>query len=247
MINPMDLSNKHIIITGASSGIGRACAIQASRLGAKVSLIARNQDKLVETINLMEDQNKHAYYCFDLNNTEDIETLIKNIIAEQGTVYGLCHAAGIATPRPLKLSKPNYVSKMFSVHVFAFAELVRVLSLRHNLNEGASLVGISSVAAERGNTAQEIYGAAKGAMNSFLKPAAKELASRKIRINNVAYGGVDTEMYQEFLANGGNEEVIKQQYLGIIDTESAANVVMFLLSDASKFITGAVLPVYAGY
>ena len=79
MINPMYLSNKHIIITGASSGIGRACAIQASRLGAKVSLIARNQDKLVETINLMEDQDKHAYYCFDLNNTEDIETLIKKL------------------------------------------------------------------------------------------------------------------------------------------------------------------------
>lgn len=247
MINPMNLSGKHIIITGASSGIGRSSAIQASRLGAKVTLIARREDKLRETIGLMQDNSKHTYYVFDLNNTEEIEALIKNIVTEQGSVDGLCHAAGIATPRPLKLSKPNYVSKMFSVHVFAFAELVRVLSLRHNLNEGASLVGISSVAAERGNTAQEIYGAAKGAMNSFLKPAAKELARRKIRINNVAYGVVDTEMYQEFLANGGNEEVIKQQYLGVIDTETAANAVMFLLSDASKFTTGSVLPVYAGY
>ena len=247
MINPMELSNKHIIITGASSGIGKACAIQASRLGAKVTLIARREDKLRETINLMEEQDKHAYYCFDLNNTENIESLIKNIITEQGTVDGLCHAAGIATPRPLKLSKPNYVSKMFSVHIFAFAELVRVLSLKHNLNDGASLVGISSVAAERGNIAQGIYGAAKGAMNSFIKPIAKELSNRKIRINNVAYGIVDTQMFQEFLANGGNEEVIKQQYLGVIDTETAANAVMFLLSDASKFTTGSVLPVYAGY
>lgn len=247
MINPMALNNKHIIITGASSGIGRACAIQASRLGAKVSLIARNQDKLVETINLMEKQEKHAYYCFDLNNTEEIENLIKNIVAEQGTVDGLCHAAGIAVPRPLKLSKPNYANKMFSVHIFAFVELVRVLSLKHNLNERASLVGISSVAAERGNIAQGIYGAAKGAMNSFIKPIAKELSNRKIRINNVAYGIVNTQMFQEFLETGGDEEVLKQQYLGIIDTESAANTVMFLLSDASKFITGSVLPVYAGY
>lgn len=247
MINPMDLSNKHIIITGASSGIGRACAIQVSRLGGKVTLIARSKDKLFETINLMEDENKHAYYCFDLNNTEDIESLIKNIISEQGVVDGLCHAAGIATSRPLKLSKPTYVNKMFSVHIFAFAELVRVLSLKHNLNEGASLVGVSSVAAEHGNTAQGIYAAAKGAMNSFIKPVAKELANRKIRINNVAYGIVNTKMYQEFLETGGDENVVKQQYLGIIDTESAANAVMFLLSDASKFITGSVLPVYAGY
>ena len=247
MINPMDLSNKHIIITGASSGIGRACAIQASRLGARVTLVARNKDKLIETINLMGEQNRHAYYCFDLNNTEDIESLIKNVIVEQGTVDGLCHAAGIATPRPLKLSKPNYVTKMFSVHIFAFAELVRVLSLKHNLNDGASLVGISSVAAERGNIAQGIYGAAKGAMNSFVKPIAKELANRKIRINNVAYGIVNTQMYQEFLGTVENEDVVKQQYLGIIDTESAANAVMFLLSDASKFTTGSVLPVYTGY
>ena len=80
MINPMYLSNKHFIITGASSGIGRACAIQASRLGAKVTIIARNEDKLLKTVNLMEDQDKHAYYCFDLNNTEDIETLPGGVI-----------------------------------------------------------------------------------------------------------------------------------------------------------------------
>ena len=135
----------------------------------------------------------------------------------------------------------------FTIHIFAFAEIVRVLSLKHNLNEGASLVGISSVAAERGNIAQSIYGAAKGAMNSFIKPVAKELGSRRIRINNVAYGIVDTNIYKEFLETGGDKEVINQQYLGIIDTETAANAVMFLLSDASKFTTGIVLSVYAGY
>lgn len=247
MINPMDLSGKHIIITGASSGIGRACAIQASRLGAKVTLIARNEIALIKTTSLMENSCKHNYYIFDLTNIKGIEPLIKNIVAEQGAVDGMCHAAGIATPRPLKLSKPGYVQEMFAVHIFAFAELVRTLSLKHNLNMGASLIGISSVAAERGNITQGVYGAAKGAMNSFLKPVAKELANRKIRINNVAYGIVNTSMYQEFLETSGDEDVVKQQYLGIIDTESAANAVMFLLSDASKFITGSVLPVYAGY
>ena len=84
-------------------------------------------------------------------------------------------------------------------------------------------------------------------MNSFIKPVAKELGSRRIRINNVAYGIVDTNIYKEFLETGGDKEVINQQYLGIIDTETAANAVMFLLSDASKFTTGIVLSVYAGY
>lgn len=247
MINPMELSNKHIIITGASSGIGRACAIQASRLGAKVTIIARSEDKLMETINLMEGSSKHTYYVFDLHHIEEIEFLIKKIVTEQGAVDGLCHAAGIANPRTLKFSTPQYVNKMFNIHIFAFVELVRALSLKHNLNDSASLVGISSVAAERGNTAQAIYGAAKGAMNSFIKPSAKELAKRKIRINNVAYGIVDTKMYQDFLETGGDEDVVKQQYLGVIDTETASNAVMFLLSDASKFTTGSIIPVYAGY
>lgn len=247
MINPMGLSNKHIIITGASSGIGRACAIQASRLGAKVTIIARSEDKLMETINLMEGSSKHTYYVFDLHHIEEIESLIKKIVTEQGAFDGLCHAAGIANPRTLKFSTPQYVNKMFNIHIFAFVELVRALSLKRNLNDSASLVGISSVAAERGNTAQAIYGAAKGAMNSFIKPSAKELAKRKIRINNVAYGIVNTKMYQDFLETGGDEEVIKQQYLGLIDTETAANAVMFLLSDASKFTTGSIIPVYAGY
>lgn len=247
MINLMELSNKHIIITGASSGIGRACAIQASRLGAKVTIIARSEDKLMETINLMEGSSKHTYYVFDLNHIEEIEALIKKIVIEQGAVDGLCHAAGIANPRTLKFSNPQYVNKIFNIHIFAFVELVRALSLKHNLNDGASLVGISSVAAERGNTAQAVYGAAKGAMNSFVKPAARELAKRKIRINNVAYGIVNTKMYQDFLETGGDEEVIKQQYLGLIDTETAANAVMFLLSGASKFTTGSIIPVYAGY
>ena len=83
-------------------------------------------------------------------------------------------------------------------------------------------------------------------MNSFLKSAAKELAMRKIRVNNVAYAMVDTDMYQEFLESGGDENAMRLQYLGVIDVETAANAVMFLLSDASKFTTGTVLPVYAG-
>lgn len=247
MINPMNLSGKHILVTGGSDGIGRECAVQASKLGAKVTIIARKEDKLIQTINLMESQQKHSYYSFDLSNINGIEELIKKIVAEQGPIDGLCHAAGYATPRPLKFSKQKYVYEMFTIHIFAFAEIVRVLSLKHNLNEGASLVGISSVAAERGNIAQSIYGAAKGAMNSFIKPVAKELGSRRIRINNVAYGIVDTNIYKEFLETGGDKEVINQQYLGIIDTETAANAVMFLLSDASKFTTGIVLSVYAGY
>ena len=77
MINPMNLSGKHILVTGGSDGIGRECAVQASKLGAKVTIIARKEDKLIQTINLMESQQKHSYYSFDLSNINGIEELIK--------------------------------------------------------------------------------------------------------------------------------------------------------------------------
>lgn len=247
MINPMDLTGKHVIITGGSSGIGQQCAIQASHLGAKVTLIARNEERLRGTIQLMEYPENQSYYVADLNETDKISQLVETIIAQRGAVDGFCHAAGIGTIRMLKASKTRYVENMFRIHTFAFIELVRCLSLRTNLNDGASLVGISSVAGEKGDMAQGVYAAAKASMNSFIQPVAHELSTRRIRINTVAYAMVDTPLCQEFMEIGNSAEALKRQYLGIIDVQSAANAVMFLLSDACRFITGEVLPVYAGY
>lgn len=247
MINPMELTGKHVLITGGSSGIGRQCAVQASRLGARVTLISRREEKLQETIRQMERPEEHAYYPFDLYETDKIEELVKTIAAERGAVDGFCHAAGIATVRPIKFTRPAFVEGMFRIHEYAFIELIRCLSLKRNLNDGASLIGISSTAAKMGNISQAAYAAAKASMDGFLQPAAKELAPRGIRINTVAYAMVDTDMFQEFLENGGDRKLIERQLLGIIDAESAANAVMFLLSDACKFITASTLPVYAGY
>lgn len=245
MINPMELTGKHVLITGGSSGIGRQCAIQASRLGARVTLISRNEERLRETIQRMDRPEEHAYYPFDLYETDKIEALVKTIAAERGAVDGFCHSAGIGTLRSIKSTKPAFVEKMFRIHVYAFIELIRCLSLKKNMNDGASLVGISSSASKIGHIAQGAYAAAKASMDGFLRPAAKEFAPRGIRINTVAYVMVDTDMFIEF-QSFGDTKLLEAQLLGIIDVESAANAVMFLLSDACKFITGSTLPVYAG-
>lgn len=247
MINPMELTGKHILITGGSSGIGRAAAVQASRLGAKVTIIARNEERLQETISMMDNAELHQYYVMDLNEVEKIESLIKQIVAERGAIDGFCHAAGIGTARVLKSSKISYVEKMFKIHVFSFIEMVRCLSLNGNLNMNASIVGVSSVAAEKGNISQCIYGSAKAAMNGFVIPAALELSSRNIRINTVAFAMVRTEMFDDFLDVGGDVKVLNRQYLGVIDVESAVSTINYLFSDSAKFITGSIIPVYAGY
>ncbi len=247
MLGPMDMTGKHILITGGSSGIGRQCAVQASRLGAHLTLIARNEDGLRETIGLTEQPEAHTYYPFDLQDTAGIEALVKEIVAARGAVDGLCHAAGIGISRTVKMTRPACVEKLLRIHAYAFIELVRCLSLRQNLNHGASLVGISSVAAEKGNISQGAYASAKACMNGFIGPAAKELAPKGIRVNTVAFGMVDTALYQDLVDIGGDLKVMERQYLGVIDKESAANAILFLLSDACRFITGSVLPVYAGY
>lgn len=248
MINPMELTGKHILITGGSSGIGRQCAIQASRLGARVTLISRREEKLRETIQMMDRPEEHAFYPFDLSQTDQIEALVERIVAERGAADGFCHSAGIGEVRAIKASKPAYVEKMFRIHEFAFVELLRCLVRKGRSNDGASFVGISSISAEGGIISQGVYAAAKASMNGLLGPAAKELAPRGIRINTVAYAMVDTDLYRETLEyNSEYGKVMEQQRLGLIDRDSAANAVMFLLSDACKYITASTLRVYAGY
>lgn len=246
MINPMNLCGKHILITGGSSGIGRQCAIQASRLGAKVTIIARSEDRLKETIQMMDRPEEQACYSFDLSETGQIEELIKVIVVERGNMDGFIHAAGIGGVRMLKQTKPNFVEKMFRIHAYALFELVRCLSLNNNLNSGASLVTISSIAARQGNISQGAYSAAKASMEGFLNPIALELGVRKVRFNAVEFAFVETEMFHEFLAYG-DKKLTNIQYLGPIDVESAANVIMFLLSDACRYLTATVIPVTGGY
>ena len=134
------------------------------------------------------------------------------------------------------------------IHCFAFTELMRVASQKQNSNEGASYVGVSSVASVHGNKAQGAYAAAKNAMNGIIHPFAKELAAKNIRVNTIAFGMVDTEMYRrDFLeAGGNNEELLKEQILGVIPVEYAGNAVCFLLSDAAMYITGSMFQYDAG-
>lgn len=248
-INIIDLKDKHLLITGGSSGLGRMCAIRASLLGARVTLVARDREKLEEVMSQMQGCD-HSYIIFDLSQTDDIESLIKEVVATRGAVDGFCHCAGItgqSAIRTLKYSKPSYIKQMFCVHTEAFIELVRSLSLKKNLNQGASLVGISSIAAYRGDNGLMAYGAAKGAIDSFVKSVAVDLYKRDIRINNVAYGAIKSEAFQELQDNNERvNELFYNQYAGLIDSESAVNIILFLLSDAVKQMTGTTIEFFAG-
>lgn len=250
MINPMELTGKHILVTGASQGIGREAAIHINKLGAKVSIIARNEEKLFETIKLLDGEG-HSFYSFDLKETKNIEKLIDRIVAENGALNGLIHCAGVATMRPLTMTKPDFLHDLMLINFYAFVELVRCCSKKKNFITGASFVGMSSIASQSGDKSKVAYCSSKAAMDAATKCMAEELAQKKIRVNTVVGGFIETDMYQLFIDNAGEEaveaNVLSRQYLGVGEPVDIANAMAYLLSDASKFITGTGFVVDGGY
>jgi len=246
MINPMDLTGKKILVTGASSGIGRAAAVQLSRLGAKVIIVARDGDKLNSTLSDMDGKG-HAMYSYDLKRIEEIEELVENIAAQTGPLNGFVHSAGISLMRPLKLSKYNFLHDIMLINFYAFVELARCIANKNNSCEGSSFLAISSVSSVKGNKSQCAYSASKAALNGIIKPLAKELSVRHIRVNTVLFGMTKTRMYEDFIDQGGDISVWKDQYLGIGEPEAAADTIAFLMSDASKLITGTNLIADSGF
>lgn len=250
MFNLVDLTGKRIIVTGASQGIGRDTAILLSKLGATLILIARNEDKLKDTLANLEGEG-HAYYILDISILTDIELCVNKIISENGAIDGLVYCAGIGLSRPLNLFKPEIVQRVMTVNFNGFIEFVRCCSKKKNYNVGMRIVGISSIAAFIGDKTHTIYSASKAAMDGAVRCLAKELAEKKIGINTVAPAMINTEMYQAYVSKNGEDSdahkaIIDRQYLGIGETFDVAAGIAFLLSSSSKFITGVCLPIDGG-
>lgn len=250
MFNLIDLTDRRIVVVGASSGIGKKTAITMSGLGAKLILIARREDKLKQTADELEGKD-HVIYTGDVSDIDSIENLVKKIIAEQGKVDGLVYAAGVHTSMPLNAFKPDNMLEVFNVNYFGFIEFVRQVCKRGRFNEGMRIVGVSSVASVRGDKSHVAYSGSKAAMDASVRCIAKEVASKGICINTVAPAMTKTEMYSQFVneygeESGSNEELLKRQYLGLAKTEDVANVIAFLISPAARFMTGLTLPVDGG-
>ncbi len=248
---PFTLHNKVIVITGASSGIGRQCAITCSQMGAAVALLGRDADRLNDTLQAMENISKHKTFPFDLCDFEQAAASIKDISTQFGQISGLINCAGISTTLPINAVSTDKMETFFRTNVLGSLNLTKLVVSASNFSkQGGSVIFISSVMGVVGAKGKTLYSMTKGALVSAAKSLAVELAPRSIRVNSVAPGVVQTPMSQSAIYSRNQEAldyVTNQHPLGLGLPEDVANACVFLLSDASRWITGTNLVVDGGY
>ena len=236
MDNPFSLKGKTILITGASSGIGKTTSIECSKLGAKIILTGRNTKRLEETMALLTGEG-HQLKVLDLNISEAVSEFIENMPKLDGVVY----CAGTQRTCPIKFIQREDIDKVFETNFFANININTLLLSKKKINKGASIVFISSIAAgivaEVGNA---IYSASKGALSSYAKVLALEMSSQRIRVNCVLPGMVNTPLLKKLDVEEDQLKEDEKRYpLGYGNPEDVAYSVIFLLSDATKWVTGS--------
>lgn len=249
MYNLVDLTNKHIVITGASSGIGKATALLCDKLGANISLIGRNIDSLNSVLNLMNGA-KNCAYELDVRDMASFDKLIVNIVSNIGPIDGFVHSAGIEMTRPIKMLKINHYSDVFNTNTISALELTKFITKTGNISSNASIVYISSIVGILGQAGKTAYSASKAALIGASKCLALELAPKGIRVNTILPAVVETNMSNTILDSLSEEnknDILKMHPLGFGQPEDIANSAVFLLSSASKWITGVEFIVDGGY
>ena len=237
----MDLIGKKVLISGATGGIGRATAGRLAQLGAQVILLDVFRDRLEEVRQELEGDGHKSYYAnfLDISSIEDV---IKCVYEENGTINGFVHCAGIAPMRPFKMTKYEDVLPTMQINFFSFVEIVRCITQKKRFSDGGSIVAMSSTGSVHGKPTKTAYSASKAAIDAAIRCMVCDLQKRKIRINSVMPSWVNTQMYQSFLRDYPDSRDIKEiqerQYMGVSEPEEVANVIAFLLSDATKTITG---------
>lgn len=243
---PFTLEGKTILVTGASSGIGQATAALAANLGARIVAVARNEERLSQT---MDDLPVHdePNLKFSVELTDECQ--LNKLIEELPGLDGLVLCAGKGLTLPVQFCDREHFDEIFNVNFFATVELVRLLYKKKKIAKGGSIAVISSMGGTHvfsgGNG---IYGASKAALDSFMKFAAKEFSTRKIRVNTICPAMIDTPLIHrgtvsdEQLAEDAKRYPLKR-YGQPSDIASAA---VYLLSDASSWVTGTSMIVDGG-
>lgn len=237
--------DKWVLVTGASSGIGEAVSKYLSSQGYGVVLVARNRGRLERISESLSGEN--FYISYDLSDLEHIEEIF-TVCKEKGIkLDGLVHSAGINNDIPIRSNDIKIMQDVTTINFYAFVEIGKYFCKKKYSNENASVVAISSSAADACMKGMCTYSASKAALNASVKVMGKEFLKRRQRVNAIMPSFVNTPMAEQMDESLGDlESKVSSQPLGLIDPIQIAYLVEFLLSDKSAFITGACIPVSGG-
>jgi NAD(P)-dependent dehydrogenase (short-subunit alcohol dehydrogenase family) len=241
MMNPFSLEGKQVLITGASSGIGKGIAIECAKLGAKLIITARNEERLKDTLGALSGEG-HSYIIADLGDDDGLNNLVKSL----PILDGIVHCAGLIKRLPLKFVNEKHLGEIMQTNFFAPALITQKLYKAKKIANNGSIVFISSVATGFASYGNIMYMASKGAINSLSKGIAFELATQGIRVNCIEPGMVVTNLTKAISDEELSDDV-KRYPLGRFGTpEEIGYAVIYLLSDATKWMTGSVIKIDGG-
>ncbi|MEY4243816.1 MAG: 3-oxoacyl-[acyl-carrier-protein] reductase FabG [Verrucomicrobiota bacterium] len=247
--NPMNLSGRTVLVTGASSGLGKGIAQLLARLGAKVILVARDPVRLGAALDELEGEG-HSAEAFDLGQTDAIPGWMREVTQRRGLLHGLVHSAGVLTTKPLRMQVSVDWELAMRINVSAGAALAKGFRQKGVFSGAGSVVYLSSVMGLTGQPGQILYSATKGALVAMTRSMALELAKENIRVNCVAPAVVLAGMSEELEKNVSPEQfgqITAMHPLGLGRPEDVAHAVAFLLADTARWITGITLTVDGGY
>lgn len=245
MYNPFSLEGKTILVTGASSGIGRATAIECAKLGATLMLTGRNVQNLHETLQNLEGGKGHRFIVADLSNEDECGELVASLPMLDGLV---CNA-GIGKMLPVQFYSSDVLEEVFGVNVFAPMLLIKLLVRKKKMRNPSSVVFTASISAYNNVApANGIYGASKSALSTYMKYAALELAGKGIRCNAVHPGRIQTPLIENKLltAEDVSKDIDMYPLKRYGKPEEVAHAIIYLLSDASSWVTGTNLVIDGG-
>lgn len=243
--NPFALEGRIILITGASSGIGRTTAIECSRMGARLIITGRDSDRLDEVCHELEGSGHQAIIA-DL--TQEVQ--VENLLSQLPVIDGVVLCAGQGTVVPFKMADRRKIDPIFEINYFAPVELMRQLIKKKKLANDSSVVFVSSIGGVDSITiGNSIYGASKAALNSAMRFCALELAPKKIRVNSVCPGMVNTKLIKGGAVSEEQHQIDMQKYplKRYGEPEDIAHGIVYLLSNASSWVTGHSLVIDGGY